>query len=52
VREKKQETRVGENEKNNEKKEKRPKTLISKYTNKKNSGRERVNDDSVGYLVV
>jgi hypothetical protein len=52
VREEKQEMRVGENEKNNEKKEKRPKTLISKHTNEKNSRRKRVNDDSVGYLVV
>ncbi len=52
MREEKQETRVGEGEKNNEKKEKRPKTLISKHTNKKNSGGKRVNDGSVGYLVV
>jgi hypothetical protein len=33
-------------------KEKLTKTLISKHTNEKNSGRKRVNDGSVGYLVV
>jgi hypothetical protein len=35
VREEKQETRVGQREKNNEKKNSDPKTLISKHTNEK-----------------
>jgi hypothetical protein len=52
VREERQKTRVRESEKNDEKKEKRPETLISKHTNERNSGRKRVHDGSVGYLVV